>query len=643
MNKDSATMTSEEFEQANAEKIEKEKSKQMISMVARQKAENELKEQARYQEELYIKPKRELSTYDVKGVNFKNKKDTQRAINEMRTYQDSYCLYYGDLANQEINYKTLGDDDKTKQAELARRLKSYNDAYTVSMLSSCYAPLAQGVDIGTLIQVSFNVKSLEMMNPSFNMDKSRFYDNLRKELIPMVDSNPLLKPLKPAMEKLNEGLQSDSAKLMNESISNSLKENDFDSLVMTPRQIAVLKVNFMEQYYVDMRSQDPKSATYKEDMAKLKQNYETSVQHLQAVAENSGFDMSVVAAEERYFVGLKMQANPDAHYENVFTETYSIYGASRSVQQTHGNFQWDGKFMSADEHDFNAQIGDYNGSFTVREPIVTEEQRTNFTEGLKRQGQQYAWMIEYLNSDTCPCSKDVKETVIKDLTSVYDDYKERAARVAMDDWGYSEKDAAKFIENTFTAGANMEFELAKEIPFDEVTNPFATDVGIATGKDFYNELKYTVEKQAFESIGININAKKNVEVNGETVQVTARDEKIDELAKKAKLYYENLGSSDERSNEQIADDLVNNWIESLNAYEVERLMLHVGANMEQGITSHGSFSRDNRPTVTDEYSNFLDQKEGDRVSSVGGTDLTNRELPDYNDEPDNSSGYYDDI
>ena len=622
-----------DFIEAHEEEIRKAKDKARIDREGKRRADEELAAEAKFQEDLYKKNDRQVDSYDVKGVNLSDKKATKQAVREMLNAQDAYCLQMGDLMNQDLNYKTMGGDSKEARAELNQRLKSYNDAYTMSMMSSMYAPLSKGVTIGSLLEMSFNRKAIETANPDMKMDTSRFWANMSQQLMPIMDKNKLLKPFKGAASKYMNERAADN---MNAAIGEKLRENDFDSLVMTPRQVAILKVNFMEQYYVDMRSQDPSSKDYAVKMHDLKECYDNSMKHLQAVSENSGFDMSVVAAEERYFVGLKMQSNPDAHYENIFNETYSIYGASPALDMNGGKTEWDGDFITADEHAFTAAYGDANGSFTVREPLrVGTKEFTNFKQGLERQAEQYAEMMMYINSDDCPCSKEVKADAKKVLQHTYDDYKNRVAGIMMNDCGYDKKSANAWVEEHFTKHINNS------------VNAQYSDKGDA----FKQELMHVAEKQAFESQGINIFAKKMI--NGEPVSTAHGKNAIYEKYQKlSNAYYASHGSEDKRNLEQFRSDICNNWIEHMDSLELVKLVSHTCANMEQGFKERGSSIRpenEHGTVLTDKGKQdkmFLDkgnpaEHSSDAMSSPGnsGTDPSLRETIDFDDTPSDDTDY----
>lgn len=616
------TTEKSDFELSHESEIKKSADRATIDYYGKKRSEEEIQAEEEFQKKLRPESERNVSAYDVKGVNLNDEKAKKKAIEEMLEAQDAYCLQMSDLMNQDLNYKTLGGESKEAKQELSQRLKAYNDAYTMTMLSSCYTPLSYGVSAGSLLATSFNRKAIEAANPDMKMDSSRFWANMSQQMLPVLEKNKVLKPFTNTIRKYADEKSRDDA---NTAIAEKLRENDFDSLVMTPRQVAILKVNFMEQYYVDMRSQDPSSKDYVSDMNKLRETYDKSMKHLQAVSENSGFDMSVVAAEERYFVGLKMQSNPEAHYENIFDETYSVYGAAPNVKVnadvgTDYSVEWDGDFVTADEHSFTAEYGDHNGSFTVREPIVTYDQKKNFEEGLKRQGEQYASMLNYLDSDDCPCDKKVKSEAKRILEAKYEDYKSRAARVTMDDWGYDQKAADKYIKGTFGAAAN------NAIDCEHIND------------DFKEELNRVVEKQAFRSQGIDIFAEKVV--SGQVV-ANGRDRILNEYKDKSKKYYTHRGETDNRSLEKFSNDVVNNWIESLDAHELVSLMSHTGTNMEQSYQLRGSTSRVKDISSSEELGNMALDKGNSRGEHGKGGLKSEREIPDISTNEPSSEDQYD--
>ncbi len=527
-------------------------------------------------------------SYTVQSINMSNKTDKANALKEMQIQQNRCIADYKEWANSTLNYKSLSNlSDSERTRTLSQRLKESNDAYTVGLITSSLSPLQSGVDGKTILQTMISYKIMQTMNPSMNMDTSRMLANFRNAITPMLENHKILSKLAAPIDDI---MMKSSIDKENEAISEGLENNDIDSLVMTPRQLAAIKMNFMEQYYVDTRALDPSSKTYEDDLYDLTQMYDTSLQHVRAIAENSGYDMSVVASEERYLVGLKMLNEPDSCYEAMFEETNSIYGVCPDLTNDGDDAIWQGDFKSSDGHVYSANRDDYNGSFTVRKPLMKSD-LPEFKENLCRQGQQYAWMQQYLESDECPASKAAKKKALNILSDKYDNYKNRVSAILQDDLDMSKKQAESIINETFTTNMNNELKTDKTEAFTKVDDPFTkANTQSIPGSDFFRELRYVEEKKIYKNLGINISMDDDA----------SRNNIINEIAQNAKMYYESQGDIDDRDFNHIATDMVNNDIEKLTADELVELMTHVGTNMEQGWQKRGSYSRYGEPSLSDE-------------------------------------------
>jgi hypothetical protein len=605
------------------EDIKKEKRRLRIQAEAKKEYDKEVEEQEAYRKKLNLETSKPVETYSVKATDLTNNKSKKAAIRELEAMQRNCISDYKTWAKKDVTYSIAGDvNQKDKQQILAQKLKSYNDAYTVGMMTSCLSPLQEGIDAQTLIQTWFSYKMIDAMNPSMSADKSRMYLNLRDSLMPMAENSTVFAPLVSAADNM---ILNKSGEQLNDAVAKSLDSDSLDSLVMTPRQLAAIKLNFMEQYYVDMRSVDQFDDERKKKLDDMKDKYNTSMKHIQAIAENSGYDMSVVASEERYLVGIKMAADEDSkyHYENVFNETHSIYGVRPSVESflDSGDASWQGDFVSADEHEYTATMDDYNGSFTVREPLNTNT-LADFKEGLCRQGQQYAWMQQYTESSVCPLSDENKEAVLSELKGKYDDYEKRVISQLQDDLGYSKEYAKELFDETFTAGKDEQLAMTEAMPFEAVEDLSASGLELPPGTDFYREVQYTIEKEAFRQLGTDITAADKGVTR--TRELDLRNNILSTLSVKSKQYYEDRGESDERDREELARDMTKNWIENLSSKEYTALMMHAGGNMEQGYAIRGVYSRHGEPSVQDGYNEELDSLE------QGGTNgqPSERELPD---------------
>lgn len=540
-------------------------------------------------------------SYKVSSVDMSDKIDKKSALREMQIQQNNCIANYKEWANSTLNYKSLSDlSDSERTDVLSQRIKASNDAYTVGLITSSLSPLQNGVDGKSILQTMLSYKATQALNPSMDMDVSRMFMNFRNAIAPMVENHKVLSKL---ISPIDDMVMKSSINRENNAISESLKSNSIDSLVMTPRQLAAIKMNFMEQYYVDTRTLDPTSNTYENDLDDLSKMYDTSLQHIRAIAENSGYDMSVVASEERYLVGLKMLNEPDSCYEDMFEETCSIYGVCPNLAGDNDEAIWQGDFKSSDGHVYSANRDDYNGSFTVRKPI-TEKDLPDFKESLCRQGQQYAWMQQYLKSDACPADKMVKSKALNILNNRYENYKHRISVVLQDDLNMSEKQADSVIRETFIDSMNSELKINKDEAFTKIDDPFArSKTENVPGSDFFRELRYVEEKKIYNNLGVDVAAK----------DYKTRNAVLERIGKNAKAYYELKGEPDDRELDNIAIDMVDNDVENFTAEELADFMLHVGTNMEQGWQKRGSYDRYADESFSDEADTSYDNDKKENV------------------------------
>lgn len=513
--------------------------------------------------------------YTVTGVDLSDNADKEMAIQELITAQQKLALDYKDAAKADINYREIGEPgSREREAYLASKLSSHNDAYTMSMLTSCYAPLAEGVNVKSLAACFFTHKMVDIMNPEFKTDQARMFSNMASSMKTALSGHPVLKFMsKNFVDELGEA----GSQGMSDSLSKHLEANTLDDIVMTPRQIAALKLNFMEQYYVDTRSIDPSSADYADQMEAMTADYDKAIAHLGAIANNSGYDMSAIADEERYLVGLKAKQDPNKRYESMFVEAEPPYGA----QPVQNGEVWQGDYATADGHAWTSEGS--SGAFTVRERYTTD-MLPQLRDDLARKGQQYAWMQQYLESDACPASKDAKAQAKAVIEQQFSEYREFVSVQLQDDLGFSDSYAKQVFDESFGRAESNEKKISKAHVFDQA-DVFSSHSKADPGMDFYRELRYVSEKEALkERIGQDFSA-------GRTENPTPRQateeiangkgfaSKTDlDLRREMLLKLDSSGTDVD----EIGRRLTNSYIKGMDGNELAQHMLHIGCNMEQG-------------------------------------------------------------
>lgn len=511
--------------------------------------------------------KNQAASYEVTAISLTSDYEKDAVLRELAYNQQNLISDYKTWAKEEVHY------DKLENPESVQKLKECNDSYTLSMWMSCLAPLRKDLSFTSLMGTWVSFKAMDWFNPTFQEDSARMMANLRNNLSPQIsafcDKHPSVKK---SVEAFDELLADESSKAMNSEIAKNIKVNNLDSMVMTPRQIAALKLNFSEQYYVDMRQYDP---TKEGDLAKLNQlssDYEKAMQHLSIISNNGGFDMSVVAAEERFLVGLKIKENPA--YANIFDETHDVYGARPEAEGKGEYITWSGDFYTADGHKYTTGGNQY-GAFTVRQianPNVKAQE-------LKRRAEQYASMIHYLDSDECPLDKNTRKFVKSEIKDSMNEYKDATFNALSDD-GVSKSTIKNLWENQFSS------------TYTDSIKGYEAGVQL-TNASFQDELNHIVDKHCVTSLGI----KYVDDIQGNSIE---RSDMLSRLRNEAKNRY----GKEVRDGETILKEMRLNYIESMNPEEVSRLLLHAATNMEQGMTSHGSYARKGKDVsdkTMDEY------------------------------------------
>lgn len=516
------------------------------------------------------RPKPPSRQYMVQGSDIDTGRSLKEAMAEFALLQDDALeSHYMNWAKHPVNYARLEDENAVNN------LKQANDAYTLSMLMNCVSPLRQGIKASSLMQAWMSYKLIASINPSLEGDISRLCANLRQDVgnVSKNITGPAKMFVKPLMGSLDGFLANTSAQKMGQSVRTHMDEGTLDEMVMTPKQLAALKVTFMEQYYKDMRTSDRNPQAMKKD-------YDAALGHLQVIAKNSGFDMSVVAAEERHLVGLKIRVNPD--YQNMFMETSDIYGAHPVLDE---NGLWSSRFETADGHEYTVGGKAAVGAFTPRPPIDTESvlygegNEPNgttgaFVQNLRNRGERFAYMEMWLDSEDCPLSNRVKAQVKSDLVQYEKEYKELVEHQLMDDGVYkgsareAKKAASMFWESTFDQAKETALELGRDD---------------AEYCGFQLELHRIVDKEVLTKAGVKIrdNTYANIENNVESAELRQLRDYMEERARR----HEGPEAMDVGTGVDIAVRMRENYLEDMTVDELSRLMIHTGANQQQGINN----------------------------------------------------------
>ena len=493
--------------------------------------------------------------YEIQGIDLSAKADRNAAMAEFNMLRDKAQLHYTDFAAQEVHYDRLDDPDVTE------KLKQANDAYTMSMFMNCVGPLRSGVTVGTLFQSWFSYKMIQTINPTMDMDMARMCANLKRDLDPMYDElrrqHPLLgKALSPVIGSLDGYLAAQSASKFTSGINRSMEQGKLDETIMTAKQAAALKVAFMEQYYVDLRSGERPAK-------QLDADYQAAVDHIRIIANNSGYDMAVVAAEERCLVGVKMKADP--RYACMFEETSDLYGPHPALE---ADGTWAGRFETPDHHEYTVGGDASTGAFTVRRPMrdrAMDEFDRNVSDHGKQIGSMYAW----LESDECPLGRVVRSRIRNHLDGYVSEYRKDVARQLVDDGIVrSARQADSYVQERF----------------DDVVDHTRERGGLSTDcQTLQMEMRRIVTKEVLAKAGLPVTEETLAAVEG-----NQRCEALDPLARYAELRAHSHGDKDLKVEGcEAARQMRDNYLVDMTPEELSRLLLHAGTNIQQGIKAHG--------------------------------------------------------
>ena len=517
--------------------------------------------------------------YDVTPVSISERSATNAALKELSVLQNNLMTDYREWAKEEVKYNDL-------DASCAN-LKQISDDYTMQMLMNCINSFQNGITFGSLLSTMMSYKMASTADPQFEQSVSRLFLNIRESMGSQIEERyahqgkvgKLLElPAHSLFSKVSDDyLTTKSARGTHNAINYALRSNTLDDLVMTPRQVAALKVNFMEQYYVDLRKYNNGDSSFDSDYARCKRDYEIAMKHLENISASSGFDMSVVAEEERYIVGLKMLENPK--YATIFNETFDLDGA---VPVVDSNGSWSGEFKTRDGHEYN--IGNINdlkqGSFTVRQPFgygsedYLQMAETKFKNNVEKATKAYLDML--FTADKLVEDSSVNSSYVKvALDEYYSEYKDRIINAMCDDTGMSKLACTDLFNKT-----------AKPIKdnFDEMKQSVGSKAYAASSL-IVNESNYIVDRTICQSLGINMYpCTMERDENGQVVpyQKGVKATLLKEFGKVLTEKNHDVHPNDTRSAAELLETARLEYLSSMSAQDISNLLIRAQANTAQG-------------------------------------------------------------
>lgn len=545
-----------------------------------------------------------LKEYKVASSDFFSEKATEHELAELRMVQQdalfkSYGLnkelfdghglnHYQEWGRQEVKYTS------TSSKEQVKRLQARNDAYTMTMLMNCVGPLRQGISVGSLMQVWISYQTICTFNENMDMDVSRLCSNMRQDLERMKGSfesrGPGAKFVFGKVTNWLDGyLASVAGSKLSESVEFSMRQGTLDEMVMTPKQLAALKVSFMEQYYFDMRNPE-------NSKTQISTWYNNAILHLENIATNSGFDMSVVAAEERHIVGLKIKQNPD--YANLFNETAGAYGAQPMLDD---DGKWSDKFVTADEHAYTVGGKPRKGAFTVRMPedLTVQDgyplaalkdmsehpfrgpgdKKANSAGRVAETAREFASMVSWANSDACRLKGKDKQYVLDYLAASREQYKTGVL--------------TRFVHDGAVENGNNLVKLFDQ----EYQDTLECGTECQPGEALQVEMDYILNKEILGKAGMDNSNQVLMDIMTHAKGVNNYPDFL-ELKKRADRMAIEHGEPADRTAMDLIKDMRENYIDQMTPDEVARMLLHVGANIHQGyINRSGCIFRDGYESI----------------------------------------------
>ena len=521
-----------------------------------------------------------MGFYEPRNIDFQKKsREYTMAVQESDLYRglldsnNASFLDYKEWAKENVTYQAFNPQDERAQEQLSRKLQSHNDSYTISLLMNCITPLRHGLDVDSVLSAYLSYKVIMTANPDLSMNLSRMFSNMHGEAKMLADSVNI--PgihglLNHWSKKLEKGMMDSSTEILSDEIKKASIDHNLDSLVMSPRQVAALKVNFMEQLYSDLR--DCKGPEKDLQASKLMVDYEKALYHLNNISLNSGFTMDVVAAEERYLVGLRIAEDPS--YANLFEQTGDYYGVKAVVDDTG---RWSGRFETRDGHEYNVVNPNelYHGAFTVRMPKGGSLKDKSVQNLVTRRAKETAAMLAFLdsgNKETKGVNKDAINEAKSMIIKNFESYKDNLAQEFHDDGLGSISDCKKKIDEIASEAFDAVYPVPEdESKIDKVIAHFDGESQLILGREAY---AYDNPIEAMKPGAMS-------HLRNDSERRTAWDK----LTADANKYH-----GGDRSTKEVLDDLRKHMIAESSAKELYDYVMHVATNINQSQTplSYGS-------------------------------------------------------
>lgn len=500
--------------------------------------------------------------YSVFPVDLSDKMTKKNAYDELTVMKEYLTTDYKQWGAEEVDYSNF--DPTTGQSLVEARndvvrSRAASEQYTMSQLGNIVGSFrGSAFTLGAFLRAGATRKYAEVANPNFKGDVSRLYSNFHKNMVSSANSmqGPLGKTVgRQAMFALDNYFLGTSPSFLQQQIDRNLRANSIDTLNITPRQIAFLKVNFMEQYYNDTRNG---KAGNLDDYT---QAYEKALDHLNAIAVNNGFDMSIVAAEERYIVGLKIKEHSE--YAAMFSETTPMYGL-HPVDDKDGCFS--GKFKTGDNHDFYAGRDNIrHGAFSVR-PVSSKD---DIAKNLEFYGRSVVAMKVYVNSNMEDFNKSVdKNDLYSRIEGSAEEYKKRMIVCLQDDCGFSKVKAKAYVDNFFNQGYS---DFLKNLDKgNELSSGFSYEC-------LGSEMDFILSKAILKNLGCD----SSVFECKRTGNLTKDKDTVDRMNENIASFVYDY-DSDHISHIRSVEEQIRNYSRSLSTDEIFYALQKAAANADQG-------------------------------------------------------------
>lgn len=504
---------------------------------------------------------------------------------------------YSQWAKEEVWYNNCED------SEIVGRLRSMNNSYALAMGADILSAYSKdGIDLDNMIDVWVSSWAIHANNKDFDADLTKSMlaaaDNLNehRERLPVV----LRGFIGVAATDVRSRLQHKADIYQKKMIDEHLEKHDLDSLTMSARQIAAIKVNFMEQYYVDMREKCKTPA----DISKCERDYNTAVLHLEQIARNSGFDMGAIAAEERFIVGLKIDNNP--RYAILFNETAGPYSAKPKIE----NGKWAGKFVTSDNHEYTVGGHPQQGAFTVRKPAYGSNGTSSIEKNVHRYAEQFAAIDSYLSTNKSGIPYAKRQIAARGIQKHINDCKNSITKMLMDDGVVkSDAQAEKWWTENFEKPRDK-FRIKVEKSDYAKLTPDRKDAqnGIVTNMTTYgcmvSEMDRLINKEIILQQNLPYNAVTESALNSVMQHVYKSDvgkasvncdeieNNCDSLSAVRNRINANSGDPNDCKNSEEALMMCRNkYMDTVSGRDIADMLMHAATNMEQGWEGKGTYQR----------------------------------------------------